>query len=177
MSDWQRGVDWLLAEYCRCRLWLDLHWCSWRAGVKGLSLCGLQGVERQVGSSRWTRWLHGIKCGPHGGKKRKTKSCMVSWLSLKPRSRRDDVATKSCVGLAWRMHRVRGVCGGSPENCQGYLVEPQNKVWRFDRQRRDPGAPRNFEVGDTRHDQAACIGRMRMPDGCAAVRWRTSCVD
>jgi hypothetical protein len=25
MSDWQRGVDWLLAEYCRCRLRLDLH--------------------------------------------------------------------------------------------------------------------------------------------------------
>jgi hypothetical protein len=26
MSDWQHGVDWLLAKYCRCRLQLDLRW-------------------------------------------------------------------------------------------------------------------------------------------------------
>jgi hypothetical protein len=38
MSDWQRGVDWFLAEYCRYRLQLDLHWCRWRASAKGLSL-------------------------------------------------------------------------------------------------------------------------------------------
>jgi hypothetical protein len=41
MSDWQCGVYWLLAEYCRWRLRLDLCWCRWRAGTKGLSLCGL----------------------------------------------------------------------------------------------------------------------------------------
>jgi hypothetical protein len=40
MSDWQRGVDWLLVEYCRCRLRLDSCWCRWRAGAKGLSLAG-----------------------------------------------------------------------------------------------------------------------------------------
>jgi hypothetical protein len=40
MSDWQRGVDWLLAEYCRYRLRLDLRWCRWRVGVKGLCLAG-----------------------------------------------------------------------------------------------------------------------------------------
>jgi hypothetical protein len=39
-SDWQHGVDWLLAEYCRCRLRLDLHWCRWRVSAKGLSLAG-----------------------------------------------------------------------------------------------------------------------------------------
>jgi hypothetical protein len=38
MSDWQRGVDWLFVEYCRLRL--DLRWCRWRAGAKGLSLAG-----------------------------------------------------------------------------------------------------------------------------------------
>jgi hypothetical protein len=38
MSDWQRGVDWLLVEYCRCRLRLDLRWCRWRVGAKGLRL-------------------------------------------------------------------------------------------------------------------------------------------
>jgi hypothetical protein len=51
--------------------------------VKGLSLCGLQGMERQIRSARWTRWLDGIKCGPHGGKKSMMKSGTVSWLSLK----------------------------------------------------------------------------------------------
>jgi hypothetical protein len=39
MSDW-RGLDWLLAEFCRCRLQLDLHWCRWRVGAKGPSLAG-----------------------------------------------------------------------------------------------------------------------------------------
>jgi hypothetical protein len=38
MSDWQHGVDRVLAQYSRCRLRLDLHWCRWRAGAKGLSL-------------------------------------------------------------------------------------------------------------------------------------------
>jgi hypothetical protein len=51
--------------------------------VKGLSLCGLRGVERQVGSARWTRWPNEIKCGSHGGKKSKMKSGMVSWLGFK----------------------------------------------------------------------------------------------
>jgi hypothetical protein len=79
--------------------------------------------------------------------------------------------------LAWRLHRVCGVYDGSPQNHQGYLVEPQNQDWRLGRRRRDPGVPRSFEAGDTRHDRGACVGRTRTPDGCAAVRWRTSCVD
>jgi hypothetical protein len=41
------------------------------------------GVERQVGLVRGTQWLTGSSAGPHGGKKTKMKSCMVSWLSLK----------------------------------------------------------------------------------------------
>jgi hypothetical protein len=51
--------------------------------MKGLSLCGLRGVERPAGLTRWTRWPNEIKCGSYGGKKSKTKSCTVSWLSLK----------------------------------------------------------------------------------------------
>jgi hypothetical protein len=58
----------------------------------------------------------GVKCGPHGGKNSETKSWTVSWLSFK---------TKVELGLRgrrvmsddWRrLHRVRGVCSGSPEN-------------------------------------------------------------
>jgi hypothetical protein len=35
----------------------------------------------------------GIKCGPYGGKKTKTKSCTVSWLSIE---------TKVKLGRPWR---------------------------------------------------------------------------
>jgi hypothetical protein len=74
MSDWQRGVDWLLAEYCRCRLQLDLHWCRWRVGAKGLCLVGpLRSGETSKPDSR-DPVASGVKCGPHGGKKSKTKS-------------------------------------------------------------------------------------------------------
>jgi hypothetical protein len=57
-----------------------------------------------------------VKCGLNGGMNSKMKSWMVSWLSLK---------TKVAPGLCgnrvmndgwWRLHRVRGVSGGSPEN-------------------------------------------------------------
>jgi hypothetical protein len=160
-------------------------------------------VERQVGSARWTWWPNEIKCGPHGGKKSMTKSGTVSWLDLKTKVElvqgsgsqqksargvwlvystkltpsRDDVVAKSRVGLAWRLHRVRGVYGGSPQNRRGYLVEPQHQDRRLGRQRWDPGASRSFEAGDMRHDRGDCVGRTRRPDGCVAVRWRTSCVD
>jgi hypothetical protein len=42
---------------------------------------------------------------------------LLGWAS-KPRSSRDDMAAKSWVGLAWRLHRVRGVCGCAPQNRQ-----------------------------------------------------------
>jgi hypothetical protein len=46
-------------------------------------LCGLRGVERQVGSARWTRWPNEIKCRPHGGKKSKTSRVRFLGLSHK----------------------------------------------------------------------------------------------
>jgi hypothetical protein len=74
MSDWQRGVDWLLAKYCRCRLWLDLRWCRWRVGAKGLCLAGpLRSGETSTPDSR-DPVASRVKCGPHGGEKSKTKS-------------------------------------------------------------------------------------------------------
>jgi hypothetical protein len=74
MSDWQRGVDWLLDEYCRCKLRLDLHWCMWRVGAKGLCLARpLRSGETSRPDSR-DPVASGVKCGTHGGKKRKTKS-------------------------------------------------------------------------------------------------------
>jgi hypothetical protein len=35
MSDWQRCVDWFLANYCRCRLRLECCRCRWRTSAKG----------------------------------------------------------------------------------------------------------------------------------------------
>jgi hypothetical protein len=77
----------------------------------------------------------GVKCGPHGAMSSKMKSWTVSWLSLK---------TKVELGLRgsgvmsddWRrLHRVRGVSGGSPENhCVPWLIykakteEPKTEV-------------------------------------------------
>jgi hypothetical protein len=68
--------------------------------MKGFSLCGLWGVERQVGLARWTRWLNQIKCGPHGGKKSKTRSVRFLDWATKPRSSRDFVGVMSWVVIS-----------------------------------------------------------------------------
>jgi hypothetical protein len=82
MSDWQHGVDRLLAKYCRCMLRLDLCWCRWRVGVKGLSLCGLWGVERQVGSARWTSgWTRSSKDRMVARKARRSWVRFFGWAS------------------------------------------------------------------------------------------------
>jgi hypothetical protein len=56
-----------LAEYCRCR-------SKSRAGVKGLCLAR----PRRSGETRRLNLRDpvacGVECGPHGGKKSKTKS-------------------------------------------------------------------------------------------------------
>jgi hypothetical protein len=56
MSDWQRGVDWFLAKYCRCKLRLDWCWCRCRTTAKGRGRWGLHVWRRQVGLVRGTRW-------------------------------------------------------------------------------------------------------------------------
>jgi hypothetical protein len=58
----------------------------------------------------------GVKCGPHGGKNSGTKSWTVSWLSLKIKVE-SGLCGSRVMGSDWRrLHRVRGVCSGSPEN-------------------------------------------------------------
>jgi hypothetical protein len=55
----------------------------------------------------------GVKCGPHGDMNSKMKSWTVSWLSLlEPGLRGSRVMS----GDWRRLHRVRGVSSGSPEN-------------------------------------------------------------
>jgi hypothetical protein len=57
-----------------------------------------------------------VKCRLHGGKNSGTKSCTISWLSLKTKVE-PGLRESRVMSDAWqRLHRVRGVCNGSPEN-------------------------------------------------------------
>jgi hypothetical protein len=58
----------------------------------------------------------GVKCGPHSGKNSGTKSWTVSWLSLKTKVEPGLRESRIMSGDWRRLHRVRGVCSGSPEN-------------------------------------------------------------
>jgi hypothetical protein len=58
----------------------------------------------------------GVKCGPHGGKNGMMKSWTVSWLSLKTKVELGLRGSRVMSGDWWRLHRVRGVSSGSPEN-------------------------------------------------------------
>jgi hypothetical protein len=58
----------------------------------------------------------GVKCGLHGGMNNKMKSWKVSWLSLKTKVEQGLRGSRVMSGDWWRLHRVRGVSGGSPEN-------------------------------------------------------------
>jgi hypothetical protein len=58
----------------------------------------------------------GVKCGPHGGMNSKMKLWTVSWLSLKTKIEPGLRGSQVMSGDWRRLHRVRGVFGGSPEN-------------------------------------------------------------
>jgi hypothetical protein len=58
----------------------------------------------------------GVKCGPHGGMNSKTKSWTVSWLSLKTKVEPGLRGSRVMSGDWRRLHRVRRVSSGSPEN-------------------------------------------------------------
>jgi hypothetical protein len=56
----------------------------------------------------------GVKCGLHGGMNSKMKSWTVSWLSLKTKFEPGLRGSRVMSGDWRRLHRVRGVSGGSP---------------------------------------------------------------
>jgi hypothetical protein len=57
----------------------------------------------------------GVMCGPHGSMNCKMKSWTVSWLSLKTKVEPGLRGIRVMSGDWRRLHRVRGVSGGSPE--------------------------------------------------------------
>jgi hypothetical protein len=108
------------------------------------ALRDLRGVERQVGLTRGTRWPAGSSAGSMVARKAR-------------RSRRSE----SVQGSGSQPMSACGVCGGSPQNRQGYLVEPQHQDRRLGGQRWDPGVPRSFEAEDTSRDRKACVEATR----------------
>jgi hypothetical protein len=133
-----------LAEYCRCRLRLDLRWAGEAWARKVYVLRGLRGVERQVGLTRGTRWPAGLSAG-----------CMVA------RKARRSRGQELVQGSGSRPESARGVCGGSLEN---------RRVTWFSHKTKTRGSTGGDGIlarreasmlTDAWRDRRACIGRTR----------------
>jgi hypothetical protein len=74
----------------------------------------------------------GVKCGPHGGKNGKMKSWTVSWLSLKTKVEQRLRGSRVMSGDWQRLHRVRGVSIGAPENrwLSWLIYKAKTEDWR-----------------------------------------------
>jgi hypothetical protein len=74
------------------------------------------GVEKTSRLGSRDPVANGVMCGPHGSKNNGAKSWTVSWLSLKTKVGPGLRGSRVMRGGWRRLHRVRGVCSGSPEN-------------------------------------------------------------
>jgi hypothetical protein len=141
MSDWQHCVDWFLAKYCRCMLRLNLCWCRWRTSTKGRSRWGLQVWRRQVGFVRGTRWPAGSSAGHMVARAARWSRWKLSWLSNKTKVEPELRGSQGMSGDWRRLHQVRGVCGGSPENHRvtrlSHKAEAEDWAWLSSQNRPD----------------------------------------
>jgi hypothetical protein len=75
----------------------------------------------------------GVKYGPRGGKNGKIMSRTVSWLSHKTKVEPGLRGSQVMSGDGRRLHQVRGVCGGSPENHRvtglSHKAEVEDLAW------------------------------------------------
>jgi hypothetical protein len=75
----------------------------------------------------------GVKYGLHGGKNVKMKSRTVSWLSHKTKVESRLCGSQVMSGDWRRLHQVRGVCSGSPENHRvtrlRHKAEAKDRAW------------------------------------------------
>jgi hypothetical protein len=99
-------------------------------GTKGLCLAGPPRSGETSRPDSRDPVASGVKCGPHGGKKSKTKSSTGAGEGQR-------LTTRVYTRGSQRFTRKPS----------GYLVEPQNQDRRLGGQRRDPAAPRSFDVG------------------------------
>jgi hypothetical protein len=130
----------------------------------------------------------GVKCGPHGGKNSKIKSWTVSWLSLKTKVEPGLRGSQVMSGDWRRLHRVRNVSSGSPENHwvpwfihKAKTEEPKTEVQQHrngltsEEHRSDRCATTqsgDFEAEDMRRDRKACVEAKQVCGRWASVRWR-----
>jgi hypothetical protein len=74
-----------------------------------------------------------VKYGPHGGKNDKMKLRRFSWLSHKTKVEQGLSGRQVMSGDWRRLHQVREVCGGSPENHQvtrlSHKAEAEDRAW------------------------------------------------
>jgi hypothetical protein len=87
-----------------------------RPSLRHLRRDGTPGVEKTSRLRSRDPVASGVKCGPHGGMNNKMKSWTVSWLSLKTKVKPGLRGSRVMSGDWRRLHRVRGVSGGLPEN-------------------------------------------------------------
>jgi hypothetical protein len=83
----------------------------------------------------------GVKCEPHGGKNGKMKLTTVSWLSHKTKVELGLRGSQVMSGDWRRLHQVRAVCGGSPENHWvtqlSHEAEAEDRAWLSGQNRSD----------------------------------------
>jgi hypothetical protein len=83
----------------------------------------------------------GVKHGSHGGKNSKMKSRMISWLSHKTKVEPGFRGSQVMSGDWRRLHQVRGVYGGSPENHRvtrlSHKAEAEDRAWLSGQNRPD----------------------------------------
>jgi hypothetical protein len=83
----------------------------------------------------------GFKCGPYGGKNGKRKSRTDSWLSHKTKVEPGFRGSQVMSGDWWRLHQVRGICGGSLENRRvtrlSHKAEAEDRAWLSGQNRPD----------------------------------------
>jgi hypothetical protein len=83
----------------------------------------------------------GVKREPHGGMNSKMKSWTVSWLSHKTKVEPGLRGSQVMSGDWRRLHQVRGVCGGSPENHRvtrlSHKAEAEDRAWLSGQNRPD----------------------------------------
>jgi hypothetical protein len=130
MSDWQHCVDWFLAKYCRCRLWLDGCWCMWRTSAKG-RCGGLQVWRRQVGLVQGTRWPAGSSAGHVVARTaRLSQGQFLGWASNQ-RSSRDYVGDESRVVIGGGYTEFAGF-PVVHQKTTGFLGWAASQYWRIE---------------------------------------------
>jgi hypothetical protein len=125
----------------------------------------------------------GVKYGSHGGMNSKMKSWTVSWLSHKTKVEPGLRGSRVMSGDWRRLHRVRGVSGGSPENhlVPWLIHKAKTKELKMEMQQLQTGGYRSdrcattqsgdFEAEDTRRDCKACVEAKQVCGRWASVRW------